>query len=327
MKTAIIFGISGQDGTFLSHLLLKKGYHVVGVSRDIRKTTFNNLHRLNVYNDIELVSTSMLDFDAMLRLIKKSKPDEIYDLSGQSSVALSFEKPIETYESISIANMNLLEVLRRVDSPVKFYNAGSSDCFGNTNGHAASETSPFSPRSPYAVAKSSACFQTANYREAYQLFACTGILFNHESFLRPERFVTRKIVSTACRIAAGSNEKLTLGNIAIERDWGWAPEYVNAMWLMLQQQTPEDYIIATGITCSLESFIAAVFDSLNLNWKAHVVTDAKYMRPTDIKIVRANPGKAEKNLNWKAQYSTCDVAKLMVEAELDASPGNLDRYL
>lgn len=327
MKTAIIFGISGQDGAFLSHLLLKKGYRVVGVSRDIRKTSFNNLHRLNVYNDIELISTSMLDFDAMLRVIKKTRPDEIYDLSGQSSVALSFAKPVETYESISIANMNLLEVLRRVDTSVKFFNAGSSDCFGNANGHAATETSPFNPRSPYAVAKSSACFQTANYREAYHLFACTGILFNHESFLRPEKFVTRKIVNTACRIAAGSDEKLILGNIAIERDWGWAPEYVKAMWLMLQQKTPDDYIIATGITCSLEKFISAVFEALDLKWKEHVITDIKYMRPTDIRIVRANPAKAEKKLGWKAVYSTCDVAKLMVEAELEASTTYPDSYM
>lgn len=323
MKTAIIFGISGQDGAFLSHLLLKENYRVIGVSRDIRKTSFNNLHRLNIHGDIELISTSMLDSDAMLSVIKNSSPDEIYNLSGQSSVALSFKKPVETYESISIANMNLLEVLRKVEFPVKFFNAGSSDCFGNSNGHAASETSPFNPRSPYAVAKSSAYFQTANYREAYNLFACTGILFNHESFLRPEKFVTRKIVNAACRIAKGSSEKLVLGNIDIKRDWGWAPEYVNAMWLMLQQDIPEDYIIATGITCSLKNFISAVFKTLNLNWKEYVITDPKFIRPSDVRVVRANPAKAKKKLNWKADYTTTDVARLMVESELETSKPNV----
>jgi GDPmannose 4,6-dehydratase len=216
--------------------------------------------------------------------------------------------------------MNLLEVLRRVNTQVKFFNAGSSECFGNTQGKAATETTPFSPRSPYAVAKTSACFQTANYREAYQIFACTGILFNHESFLRPETFVTRKVVSTACRIFRGSNEKLVLGNISIERDWGWAPEYVNAMWLMLQQEQPDDFVIATGTTCKLEQFIVAVFETLGLNWKNHLETDKKYLRPADIKIVKANPVKAQKELNWKAEYTTCDVARLMVEAELQTTP-------
>jgi len=317
MKTAVVFGVSGQDGAFLSKLLLEKEYRVIGVSRNIDRACFSNLHRLNIHGNIELISCSMLDFDSILRVVETIRPDEVYDLSGQSSVALSFQKPVETYESISISNMNLLEVLRRVEFPVKMFNAGSSECFGDTHGEPATENTFFAPQSPYAVAKTSACFQTANYREAYNLFACTGILFNHESFLRPETFVTRKIVTTACRIARGSGEDLVLGNVSIERDWGWAPEYVKAMWMMLQQDKPEDFIIATGTTCSLEQFIDAVFGSLGLNWKKYVKTDKRYLRPRDVKIVRANPAKAEKNLKWKARYTTCDVARLMVEAELD----------
>ncbi|SMC76563.1 GDPmannose 4,6-dehydratase [Desulfocicer vacuolatum DSM 3385] len=320
MKKAIIFGISGQDGAFLSKILLEKGYQVVGVSRNINNNSFVNLKRVKAWGHIELISCSMLDFDSVFKLVEKNTPDEIYDLSGQSSVALSFKKPVETYESISIANMNLLEVLRRINGSIKLFNAGSSECFGNTQGKAATENTPFFPRSPYAVAKASACFQTANYREAYKLFACTGILFNHESFLRPETFVTRKIVNTACRIFRGSNEKLVLGNISIERDWGWAPEYVNAMWLMLQQEKPDDFVIATGRTCQLEQFIISVFETLGLNWKNHLETDKKYLRPADIKRVKANPAKAEKLLKWKAEYTTCDVARLMVEAELQTAP-------
>ncbi len=320
MKTAIIFGISGQDGAFLSKLLLEKRYRVIGVSRNIQNTSLANLKTMNIIDDIKLLSCSMLDFNSIFKLIEKTAPHEIYDLSGQSSVALSFKKPVETYESITIANMNLLEVLRKSNAPVKLFNAGSSECFGDTQGKAATEITPFSPRSPYAVAKTSACFQTANYRDAYNLFACTGILFNHESFLRPETFVTRKIVSTACRISRGSKEKLVLGNTSIQRDWGWAPEYVEAMWLMLQKDQPDDFIIATGTTCKLEQFIYYVFKTLGLNWKEHIKTDKEFMRPADIKIVKANPVKAQKILNWKAKYTACDVARLMVESELQIIP-------
>ena len=317
MKTAVIFGVSGQDGAFLSKLLLEKKYRVIGVSRNVRETSFSKLDKLNIRNKIELISSSMHEYKKVLQLISDYEPDEIYNLAGQSSVALSFEMPFETFESISIANLNLLEVIRILKMPVKLYNAGSSDCFGNTDGTAATEDTPLKPRSPYGVAKAAAYWQVANYREAYDIFACTGILFNHESFLRPKRFVTRKIVSTACRIAKGSSEKLLLGNISIERDWGWAPEYVNAMWMMLQQEQPDDYIIATGSTISLKNFIAAVFERLNLDWQKHVRTDKRFFRPTDIQTIRANPGKAERKLHWKARYAANDVAKMMVDAELE----------
>lgn len=317
MKTAVIFGVSGQDGTFLSELLLEKKYRVIGVSRNVRETSFSKLDKLNIRNKIELISSSIHEYKKVLQLISDYEPDEIYNLAGQSSVALSFEMPFETFESISIANLNLLEAIRVLKMPVKLYNAGSGDCFGNTDGTAATEDTSLKPRSPYGVAKAAAYWQVANYREAYDIFACTGILFNHESFLRPKRFVTRKIVSTACRIAKGSSEKLLLGNISIERDWGWAPEYVNAMWMMLQQEKPDDYIIATGSTISLKNFIAAVFECLNLNWQKHVRTDDRFFRPTDIQTIRANPEKAERKLNWKARYKANDVAKMMVDAELE----------
>jgi GDPmannose 4,6-dehydratase len=202
-----------------------------------------------------------------------------------------------------------------MDRPIKLYNASSSECFGDIGEAAADENTPFRPRSPYAVAKAAAFWEVVNYREAYGLFACSGILFNHESPLRPARFVTQKIVSTACRIAQGSSEKLVLGNLDIQRDWGWAPEYVNAMYRMLQQDQPDDYVIATGESYKLEDFLAAAFAYLNLDWRDYVITDASLLRPTDIAIGRANPAKAQRQLNWRAQYRTPDVAQMMVQAQ------------
>ena len=314
-KTALIFGISGQDGSYLSQLLLTKGYRVVGSSRDAQISRFSNLTRLKIREQVEVESASLNDFRSVLQVLKKVRPDEVYNLAGQSSVGLSFDQPVESFESISIGTLNLLEAIRFLEAPIKIYNAGSSECFGNTDGHPADELTPFRPRSPYAVAKAAAFWQMANYREAYGLFACSGLLFNHESPLRPQRFVTRKIVSAACRIAAGMNEKLELGNISVERDWGWAPEYVEAMWLMLQQDAPDDYVIATGETNRLEDFVDGVFTPLGLNWREHVETNQNLFRPTDILTVRANPGKAALKLGWKARYMMQDVARMMVEEE------------
>jgi len=314
-KTALIFGISGQDGSYLSQLLLTKGYRVVGSSRDAQISRFSNLTRLKIREQVEVESASLNDFRSVLQVLKKVQPDEVYNLAGQSSVGLSFDQPVESFESISIGTLNLLEAIRFLEAPIKIYNAGSSECFGNTDGHPADELTPFRPRSPYAVAKAAAFWQMANYREAYGLFACSGLLFNHESPLRPQRFVTRKIVSAACRIAAGMNEKLELGNISVERDWGWAPEYVEAMWLMLQQDAPDDYVIATGETNRLEDFVDGVFTPLGLNWREHVETNQNLFRPTDILTVRANPGKAALKLGWEARYKMRDVARMMVEEE------------
>jgi len=232
MKRALICGVSGQDGAYLAKFLLEKGYEVWGTSRDAQTSPFSNLTFLGIRQQIKTISMATNDFRSVLQAITQSQPDEIYNLSGQSSVGLSFEQPSETLESIATGTLNLLEVIRFLGKPVRFYNAGSSECFGDIGEDSADENTPFHPRSPYAVAKSTAHWLIDNYRASYGLYACTGILFNHESPLRPLRFVTRKIIRTAVNIAKGSGKKLTLGNMAIQRDWGWSPEYVDAMWRM-----------------------------------------------------------------------------------------------
>ena len=311
-KTALIFGISGQDGSYLARLLLKKGYTVVGTSRDAQMSSFANLKKLGIYDKVDVLSASLGDFRSVLQALHHANPDEIYNLAGQSSVGLSFDQPVETFESIGIGTLNLLESIRFMDNGARLYNASSSECFGNTDGVPATEETPFRPRSPYAVAKAAAFWEVANYREAYGLFACSGILFNHESPLRPERFVTQKIVAAACRIAAGSEEKLKLGNTSVQRDWGWAPEYVEAMWLMLQQDRPEDFIVATGATYALQDLVQEVFACVDLDWRQHVELNPDLLRPTDIMISVANPIKAEQKLGWKARSFMPDVAAMMV---------------
>lgn len=315
MKRALICGVSGQDGAYLSQLLLSKGYEVFGGSRDAQINSFDNLGRLNIVDQVELVSITLTDFRSVLQALLRIKPDEVYNLSGQSSVGLSFEQPVETLESISLGSLNLLEAIRFSQSPIRYYGAGSSECFGDTGDSGANEDTPFRPKSPYGVAKAAATWQTANYREAYKLFCCTGILFNHESPLRPKRFVTRKIVASACRIAAGSNEKLALGDTSIRRDWGWAPEYVEAMWSMMQQEVPEDFVIATGRANSLQDFVALVFDSLQLDWKDHVETGQHPTRPTEIRANRGDPGKAKRRLHWESTVALPELINRMIEAE------------
>ena len=314
MKKALICGVSGQDGAYLAKLLLEKSYDVYGASRDAQGSSFSNLIRLGIKDQVKLESVALNDFRSVLQALMKIKPDEIYNLAGQSSVGLSFQQPVETLESISVGSLNLLEAIRFVGSPIKLYNAGSSECFGGTANLPADETTPFRPRSPYAVAKAAAFWETANYREAYNLFACSGILFNHESPLRSERFVTQKIVAGACRIAAGTQDSLHLGNLSIQRDWGWAPEYVKTMWLMLQQDKPDDFVIATGHTYSLEQFAEQVFSAVGLDWRKHVVSDVSMLRPTDIMIGKADPSKAKRQLGWEASLMMPDVVRLMVDA-------------
>lgn len=313
MKTALICGISGQDGAYLAELLLRKGYSVWGTSRDAQMSNFGNLIRLKVRDLVKLESMVLTDFRSVLQVINKAQPDEIYNLAGQTSVGLSFEQPVETMESVTLGTLNLLEAIRFMGAKIKFYNAGSSECFGDTGDRAADENTPFRPRSPYAVAKAAAFWEVANYREAYNLFACSGILFNHDSPLRPKRFVTQKIVAAANQIAQGKLEKLLLGDISIQRDWGWAPEYVQAMYLMLQQKQPDDYAIATGETHKLEDFVAEVFAYLSLDWREHIIIDRSLFRPTDIAISRGNPAKAKQQLDWQAKYKMKDIAKMMVD--------------
>jgi GDPmannose 4,6-dehydratase len=312
---ALICGVSGQDGSYLSKLLLDKGYRVYGSSRDAQVASFKNLARLGIKERVEFESVSLTDFRSVLQAMMKIQPDEVYNLAGQSSVGLSFQQPVETLESNAQGTLNLLEAIRFTGRPVKLYNAGSSECFGDTGDKPADETTPFKPRSPYAVAKAAAFWEVANYREAYGLYACSGILFNHESPLRPERFVTKKIVAAACRITSGSDEQLSLGDISIQRDWGWAPEYVEAIWMMLQQEQPDDFVIATGETHRLEEFVEAAFSEVGLDWRKYVVKDSDLLRPAEIGVGRANPARARDRLGWRARYKMCDVVRMMIEAE------------
>ena len=321
MKTALICGISGQDGGYLARLLLSKGYRVVGSSRDAQIASLQNLGRLGIRDRVSVESVALNDFRSVLQALIKVEPDEVYNLAGQSSVGLSFQQPVETLESISVGTLNLLEAIRFTGKPIKFYNACSSECFGDI-ADAADESTPFRPRSPYAVAKAAAFWEVANYREAYNIRAYSGILFNHESPMRPARFVTKKIVTAACRIASGSREQLQLGNIAIQRDWGWAPEYVEAMWLMVQQDHPDDFVIATGETHSLEEFVDTAFARAGLDWRDHVVIDPDLFRPTEIAISRGNPRKSRETFGWQAKYKMKEVVTLMVEDELQHQKGH-----
>lgn len=315
MKRALICGVGGQDGSYLARLLLDKGYVVFGASRDAQASTFPNLRKVGVIDQVKLLSIALNDFRSVFQALRKIRPDEIYNLAGQSSVGLSFEQPVETMESISTATLNLLEAIRFSGDEIKLYNAGSGECFGDSGDVACNENHPFKPRSPYGVAKAAAFWQVANYREAYNLFACTGVLFNHESPLRPERFVTKKIVASASRIANGSEEVLFLGDLSISRDWGWAPEYVEAMWMMLQQTTPQDFVIATGTNSTLEELVDVAFSELNLNWRDHVRVDPQFFRPTDLKMNRADPERALSILGWAARSTMRDVVKRMIVAE------------
>jgi GDPmannose 4,6-dehydratase len=312
-KRALVCGVSGQDGAYLAKLLLDKGYEVWGSSRDAQGSSFGNLVTLGIKSEVRFLSMIPEDFRSVFMALKRSNADEVYYLAGQSSVGLSFEQPAETIQSISIGTLNVLEACRMEDRNIKLFHAGSSECFGDTNGLPANESTVFHPRSPYAVAKTSAYWLVDNYREAYNLWACTGILFNHESPLRPNRFVTQKIISTAKRIKSGKAEKLILGRLDISRDWGWAPEYVEAMWMMLQQPSPEDYVIATGETNTLEYFVEYTFEKLGLDYRDYVTQDQSFMRPADLKIGKADPSKAKMLLKWEANYKMRDVIDFMLE--------------
>lgn len=312
-RRALIFGISGQDGALLAHQLRHRGYEVAGTSRDAAMANFRNLEHVGVRDEVSLHSAVTTDFRSMVQVLKRVAPHEIYWLAGQSSVGLSFEQPAETMESIAVGTLNLLEAIRFLELPTRLYNAGSSECFGDLSVPATEDTA-FRPRSPYAVAKASAHWLLANYREAYGLFACTGFLFNHESPLRPERFVTQKIIAAACRIADGSGERLKLGNVDIHRDWGWAPEYVDAMWRMLQQPVAEDFVIATGRAHSLAQFVTLAFAGVDLDWRDHVDCDDALRRPTDIAYSVGNAGKAAAQLGWRAQHDLADIIGEMIVA-------------
>jgi GDPmannose 4,6-dehydratase len=313
-KTVLIVGITGQDGAYLAKSLLSKDYLVVGTTRDTFISSRSNLLKLNIFDQIQFASMSVNDFRSVLSVLQKFQPDEIYNLAGQTSVGLSFEQPVEAIESIAIGTLNLLEAIRFLGLKTRFYNAGSSECFGDTKGLKANELTPFVPRSPYAVAKVTAAGLVNNYQESYGIYACTGILFNHESPLRSERFVTQKIILSAAKIKKDLQQKLHLGNIDISRDWGWAPDYVEAMWKMLQLDEPQNFVIATGRTVPLSYFIEKAFTFFDLDWKDHLVIEGALKRPSDIQYGAADPTKAAEILGWSATYDVDDVIRMMCES-------------
>jgi len=315
-KRALICGISGQDGTYLARLLLNRGYEVWGSSRDAELASFENLRSLGLYESVRLVSLNLRDVGSVLSLLRRVRPDEIFSLAGQSSVGLSFDQPVETIESVALGALSLLEGIRLSDLDIRLYNAGSTECFGDTGESIANEESPFRPCSPYAVAKASAYWTVANYREAYGMFACTGILSNHDSPLRPKRFVTRKIIHAVASLALDRHMRLSLGNLNIERAWGWAPEYVEAIAAMLNQPSPADYIIATGKSHTLMEFVETAFGLVGKDWHDYVTIDSALMRPTDILRNKVDPSRAATELGWRAKSAMKDVVGMMLEAEI-----------
>lgn len=312
-KTALICGVTGQDGSYLARHLLLQGYRVVGTSRDAQLAACDGLNRLGIRDKIEVESMSLIDFRSTFQLISNVLPDEIYNLAGHTSVSLSFQLPVETLESIVIGTVNLLEAIRMLRRPIRFFNAGSSEMFGDAVKEPCTEESRLRPCSPYGIAKATSFWQVAQYRQAYGLLASTGILFNHESPLRPARFVTRKIVDAAARIARGEQKTLIMGDLSVQRDWGWAPEYVEAMHRVVLHPTADDFVIATGVTVSLEDVVREIFSCYGLDWQQHVRFDRTLTRPTEIATGRASPAKAAGILGWQSRLQMPAIARLLVD--------------
>ena len=317
MKKALITGITGQDAAYLAKFLLSKGYKVYGTYRRLSTPNFWRLYALDILDKIELVSFDLLDQSSMINVLKQVKPDEIYNLAAQSFVGASFEQPIATGEVTGLGVTRLLDTIKSIHPKAKFYQASSSEMFGKVQEIPQTEKTPFHPLSPYAAAKLYAHWITVNYREAYNMFACGGILFNHESPLRGLEFVTRKITNAAARIKLNMQNRLSLGNLDAKRDWGFAPDYVKAMWLMLQQKKPDDYVIATGETHTVREFVQYAFEELNLNYKDYVRTDPKFFRPADVNLLLGDPTKARKKIKWAPKVGFRELVKIMVNADLD----------
>jgi len=326
VKKALITGVTGQDGSYLAEFLLSKGYEVHGIIR--RSSSFNTERIDRIYQDPHqeealffLHYGDLCDGTVLRRILEKIRPDEVYNLGAQSHVRVSFDEPEYTVDVIAMGTLRVLEAVRdfreRTGKDVRTYQAGSSEMFGKAIEIPQSETTPFYPRSPYAAAKVYAHWQTINYREAYNLFACNGILFNHESPRRGETFVTRKITRAATRIKLGLQEKLYLGNLEAKRDWGFADDYVEAMWLMLQQDEPDDYVIATGKNYSVKEFLTRVFSALDLDWGKYVETDPRYFRPTEVDELLGNPEKAMKKLGWRPRVDLDGLVKMMIESDME----------
>jgi len=321
-KVALITGITGQDGSYLSELLLKKGYQVYGLIR--RSSSFNTGRIDHIYQDpheknvrLRLVYGDLNDASSLNQIIKTIRPDEVYNLGAQSHVRVSFDIPEYTAEITALGTIRLLEAIREAGVKTKFYQASSSEMFGKVQEVPQTEKTPFYPRSPYGAAKMYSYWMTVNYREAYNIFACNGILFNHESPRRGETFVTRKITMALARIKHGIQDKLYLGNLDAKRDWGFAGDYVEAMWLMLQQKNPDDYVIATGETRSVKEFLKEAFGYAGLDWKRYVAIDKKYFRPTEVDVLIGDASKARKKLKWKPKIKFKQLVKMMVDADMD----------
>ena len=320
MKKALITGITGQDGSYLAELLLAKGYEVWGIIR--RSSSFHTGRIDHLYKDpheqprLKLVYGDLTDGGNLSAIMNEVKPDEVYNLGAQSHVRVSFDMPIYTVDTDALGTLRLLEAIRTNDKPIKFYQASSSEMYGQAVEIPQTEKTPFYPRSPYGCAKVYSFWQTVNYREAYGLFACNGILFNHESPRRGETFVTRKITRAATRIKLGLQDKLYLGNLDAKRDWGFAGDYVEAMWLMLQQAKSDDYIVATGESHSVREFVEEVFSYLDLDWQKYVEIDARYFRPTEVEHLQGDASKAKKILKWQPKVTFKELAKMMADADM-----------
>ena len=316
MKKALITGICGQDGSYLAELLLSKNYEVHGIIR--RSSSFNTGRIDHIFDQLRLHYGDLADAGSLNRVLRISQPDEIYALGAQSHVRVSFDTPLYTADIDALGTLRLLEGTKEIVPDARFYQASSSELFGKVAEVPQSETTPFYPRSPYGVAKLHSFWSVVNYRESYSMFACNGILFNHESPRRGETFVTRKIVKRAVEIYRGLEDKLTLGNLDAKRDWGYAKEYVEGMWRMLQQDKPDDYVLATGETHSVREFLEEVFGYLNLNWQDYVEIDSRLFRPAEVDLLQGDYSKAKRVLGWEPKVKFNDLARLMVDAELEA---------
>ena len=316
LKRAFICGVCGQDGSLLARLLLQKGYQVWGSSRDAFAANQTNLLRLGIASQVKLISMNQADFRSVIGALTMAEPSEVYVLSGQTSVELSFEQPAEALQSITVGALNILESVRMVDRDIKVYFAGSSEVFGGLNGGAANEDAAFSPRSPYGVAKASAFWLVKNFRDSFGLFCVSGILFNHESPLRPGRFVTQKIITAAREIADGRKQLLTLGNLKVVRDWGWAAEYVDAIWRMIQLSTPTDLVIATGRASSLAEFTRSAFAHYGLDSDEWVRVDETLFRPSEIMWSQGDPERAAQVIDWRATFGVAEVVTGMADSLL-----------
>ena len=313
-KTALITGITGQDGSYLAELLLEKGYDVYGM---VRRSSVEKYDRIEHIKDkIELIQGDLLDELSLMTVLKKVKPTELYNLAAMSFVPTSWEQPVLTAEFTGVGVVKVLEAIRNVDPSIRFYQASSSEMFGKVREVPQSELTPFYPRSPYGVAKVYGHYITVNYRESYNLFACSGILFNHESPRRGYEFVTRKVTNAVAKIKHGLQDKLFMGNLDSKRDWGFSGDYVEAMWLMLQQPKPDDYVIATGETHTVRELVEVAFSHVGLNWEDYVEIDPKFIRPAEVDLLIGDPSKAKKVLGWKPKVNCEGLVKMMVDSDM-----------